>query len=461
MSRKTKQLEEVNQQLQKQITNLELEMQVVANQISDATSKMSRVIIEQQQLMKNTGAHLSMLSAANNLNLENVELSVSLSDSLTQNTSLLTEAVHQVNQSVEEASLRVKQQLESLSKNNQIIQQIEEKNQVSTHSLHHLTTSIDKIHALFETVKAFYKQTDLLALNASIESARAGEAGKGFAVVAGEIQALAKKSYSSTSEIQSIMKEIHESIQEVSSSSSETSSHIKEAVSHSVSSEKELKTLSSSFELQTKQMDSMSQVLTRNAQGIHTLHEKIEEIRHSSVSVNEEILQLQDAVGLQSQKTQQLSSFKANVEDAQQSMSILAEKMSSKAFDFYQERFTNYAKEQILLLQQLQTQPEFLNNQDVKVHQAIFNKILNENSKLEAIWSNRSDGSFIASIPNNIIQNANHRDWFIDAIKGNTHISPMYISSISKKPCITLAMPIRNKVDIIGVIGIDLTFQID
>lgn len=64
--------------------------------------------------------------------------------------------------------------------------------------------SVDQVNSLTNDILSISGQTDLLALNASIEAARAGDAGRGFMVVAEEIRLLAEDSKAAANRIQDI-----------------------------------------------------------------------------------------------------------------------------------------------------------------------------------------------------------------------------------------------------------------
>lgn len=79
----------------------------------------------------------------------------------------------------------------------------------------YLGESSQKISTVVSLIKNFAEQTNILALNASIEATRAGEQGQGFAIVADEIRELAQQSGKATDDIEKLIFNIQRATSEV------------------------------------------------------------------------------------------------------------------------------------------------------------------------------------------------------------------------------------------------------
>lgn len=83
----------------------------------------------------------------------------------------------------------------------------------TSQKVNELNSLVSNIGEVVNAIKDIAEQTNLLALNATIEAARAGEAGKGFAVVADEVKKLASETARKTEEIETRITQIQTATQ--------------------------------------------------------------------------------------------------------------------------------------------------------------------------------------------------------------------------------------------------------
>ncbi len=146
-----------------------------ASQMQDSSQSMSSVAEETTELANSVASASEQASA-------NVQTVAATTEELT---SSIDEIGRQVNQSREVAAAAVGE----ISQANDNVMG--------------LAKSAQNIGDVLSLITDIAEQTNLLALNATIEAARAGEAGKGFAVVASEVKELASQTAQATEEISS------------------------------------------------------------------------------------------------------------------------------------------------------------------------------------------------------------------------------------------------------------------
>jgi methyl-accepting chemotaxis protein len=117
----------------------------------------------------------------------------------------ITENIHEVHENTERA-MRLNKELEtsSASGNDAVTDTVEAVTDIAAFSR--------EVKAAGEIISAIATQTNVLAMNASIEAAHAGAFGRGFSVVAEEVRQLAELASKSASEILATMRSMDEKI---------------------------------------------------------------------------------------------------------------------------------------------------------------------------------------------------------------------------------------------------------
>ncbi|MDK2805273.1 MAG: hypothetical protein PWR08_1012 [Thermoanaerobacterium sp.] len=326
--------------------------------------------------------------------------------------------------------------------------------------INELTKISVQISQILKSIEKIAKETHLLSLNASIESAKADKYGNGFGVIADGIRKLTLDTNKAVSDIVTLIEKINNEIETVKISANDNYTNVQDSVNSTMNIEKSLNMIEEYNNTIMNMISKIVNVSEDEYKYVHNIDKRIQDVEDLLKEVSANFDSMNNSIYHQKENAEKILNLSDKLKEASNDLKLLSESDEIKnVIQTNSDNIKNAAASVIKSIKEEIISDKFLSmNKDF--HKKVLDNFLNNHKEIEALWTNDIKGRFIYSNPPAGIANANVRDWFKECITGKEYISEIYISAITKVPCLTVSIPLIDKNgSCIGVIGADLSIN--
>lgn len=204
-------LDEIQQQKNAAHTLTENILNTSGEMITDIR-QISEKMVQLGESMEHIHGSMDEVSTGSSETAESVQLQMLKTEAIQQHIIQVKNTTADIEANMEATAEKVaigRQHMEALSEQ---VEKSTAANRQVQEQMKALSEYTGQMNTIIETITSIANSTGMLALNASIESARAGEAGRGFAVVAGQISNLASQTKSATVNITELIAHINQEL---------------------------------------------------------------------------------------------------------------------------------------------------------------------------------------------------------------------------------------------------------